>query len=345
MRIAFYLDSTIATTPLGKLFVKMLTESFGLDACIYNKVGMNEDKYEIVHFIGFGDYKASRTMSHLTAMGIATTWSPLGGMLVWNKKCPSKKGFSLNSNQRNMLSKAKAIHAWSQLELEMLSDIPAASNKTAYIPNAVVTKKLSPNQMGEKFTLLYQKVSDTYVELLIDENLRNIIKAIITVGLTPLLVSKMGTEIKSKLALLSNSQWRHMMLYAYDEGITPLMHQVIDTLQVDAPKISITEIDRFEREYMTEDSCATPENEQDATQTLFEILRNTIHRQSTHHITLARYVEIFKLLRYTDYDEDCLMHLLQKASITKQARMLLSNVVVYTGLTEGFIPKNLYTLS
>lgn len=80
------------------------------------------------------------------------------------------------------MKSSQAIHAWSRTEQNYLERILQCVD-LVFIPNAVVTRTISKEDMCDKFIKLYQKIIDTHVEMAIDRGLRQDVYSLLQIGL------------------------------------------------------------------------------------------------------------------------------------------------------------------
>lgn len=341
MKIGLYISSSCAKDPLAYAFANLLSEGLGNRVQTLTRHDKLDPTLDLVHILGGNDLYSCRLISTTASKHIPSLYSPLGEILPWTNTQSSMR-FVL---QKSMMKSSQAIHAWSRTEQNYLERILQCVD-LVFIPNAVVTRTISKEDMCDKFIKLYQKIIDTHVEMAIDRGLRQDVYSLLQIGLDYNLLQDKPFigGVTSRIQTFSEEQWRHIMLYSYDQGIIDYIHNALERLQIRIPLMDIRQIKTFDNSIRQADCNEETIQTGNAIDIVYATISKIIEDKKRGCPLLSRYASCYKLLHNADYDEDKLVEMLKRNHLFQKAKKLMTDMQEITGLSEGFIPALLYSV-
>lgn len=338
MNIVLYISEPLYHTEPYRQLADYLVSLLPDGAHILHRGEIPVEPYSLVHFLGCPDFQMARAFRWAARQQVATVFSPLGCLQPW-----ATHGHPALAAKRALLVKgavmqADAIHAWSEAEMDTL-DTLRWNSRVALIPNAVVTQSITAEEMGRHFHTFYQKVIDSNVVRLLPAHLRQLAYGLLQIGLEPNLLhqEEVCRPIREAAGQCGDADWRMLMLFAYDERITPYLHTGASRLGLTIPPFEIDAIDRYDAVAPYPDNDL-PSEQDDSTSLLFSAIRQLAGEVRKHRAPLCHYAQLYQLLRHTDYDEQLLVQRLTKQHLYKATRRLMEQMQTITRLTEGYNP-------
>lgn len=360
MKALIYIPNTIDSVDINHKFVSTLGRCLGTmaDINVQKRLSSPITDYSVVHIVGAWQFNAAQMLFKAKRNNIPTVVSPLGGLEPWIiKKHNSDKILKTVEYERKMIEEASAIHLCSDLELCAFKKLKW-NNRTHIINNSIITNVITDMEMAQKMLCLYQKVIDSNCYSMINEDVKNAIGYILHAGIDPEDVKDLAFKQNavSSLSKLTLENWRHIFIYANNEGIIDILNKGINTIQFNAPKIDVDSIDIFPKEYPVsnisikkdeimsknilqkskmEDIARDNEQIEKSLCILFFNIKYEIYH---HNLSMFHLIELYENIKFNNYDENRLAEMLKQIGIFKFASRLVFILNDVLGLSEGFMP-------
>ena len=311
--------------------------------------------YNIVHIFGCWNAASVRLQQHAYKQRIPTVYTLLGGLQPWN--IGGRKSSHAYQAQKNAIRKASAVHLCSKLEYDTFNKL-GWNKRWVLVNNPVLTSRITFAEMSSMMSTLYQKVLDTNARLLLSSDARKAVGDLIQIGIDHDVLHdhKHCASVKELLERLTDTDWRKMMIYADDEGITDLIKNGLERMQFVPPEIVIEDIDRFApnctynsgalqdhklcyKSTSLNSKLATLIKEQEVNERKLCIELLNLKYEIEHHIApLSHLANIYSTMRFCNMDEDRLNEIVKDLGIADFASRLMTVMHNILNLTEGFMP-------
>ncbi len=364
LKILLYVPHSVNVVGIHRDLVQGLANNFSTDVNI--KLGVDGARhamadiadYDLIHFFGCWNHNSCQVASKAYAHGIPYILTPLGGLQPW--EAHRHQHSILFTLQHQMVERAAAVHVCGTLEKTNLADLNW-NKRVALVKNPVLTSQLSFATAAAMIEKLYRKVIDSNSQLFFSAKIQETIGVLLQTGIDPQVASmnneqqnKIIAEASQTLAGFTGEDWRRILLYAEQELIVTPLRQAFDALQASCPNLDASAIERFEskRKYTKEEL---------ATETLLSknlLLRNKVkevfadngkaeqrfclallnlhYELSRQTMPLAHLADIYKMMRFTDVDEDLIRDMIKRLGLDDFASRLTDVLFNFLGLPEGF---------
>jgi len=262
--------------------------------------------------------------------------------------------------QRRMLRHACALHALGLQEQDTLLHLSwhprlkarrPLSDNIAVIPNFRRVNGMTATDMVETINAVYAKVADSNPFMLMTADDKRCEDIMLTVGLAPDPSNMpLSNDDRQLLATMIEPSIRRILLHAADEGVYKYVIDSALRFKLRLPALNIASLPRFKSHYRPvvpaaeeADTANVSERvETDETLTAVEravctVFLSTWRKYRNKSIRRADLVALYRLLRYTDYNEVLLCHALRRLRFTHRAARLLCIIGERFSLTEGFM--------
>ena len=210
---------------------------------------------------------------------------------------------------------AYAVIARSPYEMTILK-----TERKELVQNPLITRTISVQEAAEAIAAVYRRVMDSNPLELMDAATRRWLSLALKVGL-------LGDKrwVGNEPLPPSDPDFRHLYIYAEQEGVLDIVQRGLDLLGIDAPEKMPTDC------YMPH-GYIIPKAMPGAsiTELLYDIERNGI--------TLLRLTELTKALYDDNLDEEALMEQVEAEKLRPLTQSVLQVLSEQTLLTEGFMP-------
>lgn len=338
MNIVLYISEPLYQTEPYRQLTDYLSSLLPDGAHILHRGEIPVEPYSLVHFLGCPDLQMARALRRVSRQQVATVFSPLGCLQPWVTHHHPTEAVRRVLLVKEAVMQADAIHAWSEAEIDTL-DTLRWNSRVALIPNAAVTQSITAEEMARRFHTFYQKIIDSNAVRLLPAHLRQLAYSLLQIGLEPnrLHQEEACRPIREAAGHCGDADWRMLMLFAYDERITPYLHTGASRLGLAIPPFEIDAIDRYDAVTPYPDNDL-PSEQDDNTSLLFSAIQQMVGEVRKHRAPLCHYAQLYQLLRHTDYDEQQLVQRLTKQHLYKATQRLMEQMQTITGLTEGYNP-------
>lgn len=345
----------VTCVPLPGDYVKALKETYDIDVHYIKPVqGKNPLQFrrfeasvrnvikevnpDIVHVHGAWDFMAAMAEWKSRHENVTTVVSPHRGLSqaiinidFWNKKL-----IRLLTYQLWMVRGCTAIIAVNEKEKE---DVMSLGMKKRIEVMPEMPKDIDKaGQMRDALMAAYRKALDsTYFRHLKDEE-RNFVDS-----LTKAAVVDADTEVAAPDT--KGISFRNVFFYAYDEDVTELMLQGAQKLHVAMPPtLSVEKQPRYvnrkaKKRGSINDAASKKSISLNQSQGMEYVAVSQIakaHSVTLNRLTLRRYAELYKLFRYTDFNEDVVGKELKRIGLKGFTKELQKTLAVRYGLQPGF---------
>lgn len=339
MKLLLYISKTDYKDEVSRLLTDALSKAYGDDAELRHEASLKGLSPTLVHVFGCWSWAAADMVFKAHGRGIPTVYSPLGGLMPWQLQARMhSRRIQTRSFQKRMTVEARALLAFSKLEGEQLLR-SGWNEKVLCVDNSFVTNCISKEEMIQKIRAFYQKVIDSNSASLLSLTAITLIGRILQASLDrdSFLDEQRKAELLDRLQELGEEEWRSIFLYADDELALDHLRQGIDYLKVPAPEIPVEEIDRFApcRPYSEQPLAIEGAHPEREIAEIFRMLQSEIRRGA---MPLGRLAELYRILRFTDYDEAEFARLVKQGRQEKFVGRMLGIMADILGLTEGFMP-------
>lgn len=252
--------------------------------------------------------------------------------------------------QHRAIAKADAIQVDGAMEMKRMTAIHW-NERLGQIDNALITKTITQEEMAERMTALYQKVIDSNAFFLMTDEEKRAEQYLLQVGLSAAAAEEIDYP------RLSDASWRRICLHAEEEGITDIVEEGSRQLQ-QPPLIDTNTIERFNptlpknkemletgqiriKNPLTKASFETIRKDEEPTEAELSVCQAIMNlSQELKQKTLSKrhLIDLYKVLRYTDYDEDKITRMLKHLKLFHFTESLLQILHDSLALQEGFMP-------
>lgn len=268
--------------------------------------------------------------------------------------------------QLHAVKNCKVLVATSTKELGALKEL-GWKKRIALVRNpfsADESTSTNSEEVVKTLRALYQKIIDTDSKLCLTPFEESIFSLVIHIGIMntsgmkvddiPETEHILSDELRSRLSSISALEWQHMMLAAYDRGISNLFRLGANALELAIPHDEVEVPSRFaeklgvkirinnkvQKTLSKHFSLSEDSPERRIASGIYAIYQRTEKRRcvSDKYRIWVEMSEIFRLLRFEDYDEDLLKSILHKLGISGYTCRILTILSETFLLTEGFMP-------
>ncbi|MBP5276968.1 MAG: hypothetical protein J6Z18_00540 [Prevotella sp.] len=252
--------------------------------------------------------------------------------------------------QHRAIAKADAIQVDGAMEMKRMTAIHW-NERLGQIDNALITKTITQEEMAERMTALYQKVIDSNAFFLMTDEEKRAEQYLLQVGLSAAAAEEIDYP------RLSDASWRRICLHAEEEGITDIVEEGSRQLQ-QPPLVDTKTIERFNptlpknkemletgqiriKNPLTKASFETIRKDEEPTEAELSVCQAIMNlSQELKQKTLSKrhLIDLYKVLRYTDYDEDKITRMLKHLKLFHFTESLLQILHDSLALQEGFMP-------
>lgn len=225
-----------------------------------------------------------------------------------------------HGEQPGMLQTAYTVVARSDMEGQTLKERHA---RVETVRNPLITRTITPEECSKQMMTIYQRVMDSNVVQLMDQNTLTALDAMMVLAVTG--DRRWLPKVFSSAYKLSDSDMRKIIIYSRLEGITDYTRSGAELLGLKLP--ALPEISSYlPSGYKT----PKPGDTGDITAILADIRSNGL--------SMLRLVETAKALRSDSLDEEQLLAQASRQQLTPLLEAVLQLLTEHSLITEGFMP-------
>lgn len=323
---------------------------------------INKERVDILHIHGCWDYNAyicaKEAKKNDSAIIVSPHWQL--NYIIRKKEKPMRKILYTFFYQRKLIKMADSIIVTANKEKEEIKKELHWNKKIEVIPTNILNSQVAEQTVLEYFKLVYNKIIDTRYRIYMGEDteIRSILD-LLYIGLQKndeSIDSMLPSENILKLKKLTITQWKRILLMADDENIRDYIDIAIEKLKIETPNINTKEIIRYypnnpkdKNNLENEDIIVsifikrekienTIQDETEAIKKITTMIVNSNNLIKTRKFTLRHLANIYREIRFSDYNEDKLYNIVRKINTLKLSRHIIYILSSWLYLEEGFRP-------
>lgn len=364
MRILHYINSLKAGNLLSDYILQLTSEQKEYaevktltSTDDFQKVA-EEENPDIIHIHACWDYLAAKRAQWAVKKGYAVVLSTHWGLNepIRSNEQRIRKFIKQMMYQQKTVHQVDAMLVTNEKERQMALTL-GWQKRIDVIPNSLLNSSISASEMAEQTILYYNKVLDTRYQVAMSSMENNAVYSLLHVGLARetthnLLPSDQLLNLRS----LNPAQWRRILLYSDDENIREIIDDAISRLQLNAPNIETSTIQRFalvlpkERNPLNQQKIVGTKpltrqrlndninSDETIVRTIAIMLANAHQLDRKQTLSMRHLADLYTMIKYNDYDEDRLAEVLRHMRLYRFSRRIIQLLVDKLHLEEGFRP-------
>lgn len=240
--------------------------------------------------------------------------SPHGQMQPWKQK---NGNAVMQVRQKQFFSKCYAIIARGKMEQKNLQAL-GWNPHIEVVRNPIITSTISPETARKQLGVIYQKTIDSNVWELMTPESRTMTACLLKAG-----IMKDRRYVQQDIP--ADVNWRHILLYGYQENVIDLISDGMEVMDISKPDIDASHIGY----YLPANYQKPAPLHQDAA-TIVAALRQ---RPCMRHL-----VDLHLALVSPDFHDEQLRTMLKDRHLLKYAQRLMAILQELTLLEEGYMP-------
>ena len=364
MRILHYINSLKAGNLLSDYILQLTSEQKEYaevktltSTDDFQKVAEKETP-DIIHIHACWDYLAAKRAQWAVKKGYAVVLSTHWGLNepIRSNEQRIRKLIKQMMYQQKTVHQVDAMLVTNEKERQMALTL-GWQKRIDVIPNSLLNSSISASEMAEQTILYYNKVLDTRYQVAMSSMENDAIYSLLHVGLARetthnLLPSDQLLNLRS----LNPAQWRRILLYSDDENIREIIDDAISRLQLNAPNIETSTIQRFalvlpkERNPLNQKKIVGTKpltrqrlndninSDETIVRTIAIMLANAHQLDRKQILSMRHLADLYTMIKYNDYDEDRLAEVLRHMRLYRFSRRIIQLLVDKLHLEEGFRP-------
>lgn len=364
MRILHYINSLKAGNLLSDYILQLTSEQKEYaevktltSTDDFQKVAEKENP-DIIHIHACWDYLAAKRAQWAVKKGYAVVLSTHWGLNepIRSNEQRIRKFIKQMVYQQKTVHQVDAMLVTNEKERQMALTL-GWQKRIDVIPNSLLNSSISASEMAEQTILYYNKVLDTRYQVAMSSMENDAVYSLLHVGLARetthnLLPSDQLLNLRS----LNPAQWRRILLYSDDENIREIIDDAISRLQLNAPNIETSTIQRFalilpkERNPLNQKKIVGTKpltrqrlndninSDETIVRTIAIMLANAHQLDRKQTLSMRHLADLYTMIKYNDYDEDRLAEVLRHMRIYCFSRRIIQLLVDKLHLEEGFRP-------
>ena len=364
MRILHYINSLKAGNLLSDYILQLTSEQKEYaevktltSTDDFQKVAEKENP-DIIHIHAWWDYLAAKRAQWAVKKGYAVVLSTHWGLNepIRSNEQRIRKFIKQMMYQQKTVHQVDAMLVTNEKERQMALTL-GWQKRIDVIPNSLLNSSISASEMAEQTILYYNKVLDTRYQVAMSSMENDAVYSLLHVGLARetthnLLPSDQLLNLRS----LNPAQWRRILLYSDDENIREIIDNAISRLQLNAPNIETSTIQRFalvlpkERNPLNQQKIVGTKpltrqrlndnvnSDETIVRTIAIMLANAHQLDRKQTLSMRHLADLYTMIKYNDYDEDRLAEVLRHMRLYRFSRRIIQLLVDKLHLEEGFRP-------
>ena len=364
MRIIHYIDSIKAGNLLSDYLLRLTTaQKEYADVKTITQQGdfkklLADFQPDIVHIHTCWEHQAAQHANWVAKKHCAVVFSPHWALdeRARTTEQKSTKRVKTLLYQEKMVQKMDALLVTTEQERQGILRL-GWTKRIDIVQDSVLNSSLSDDEMALQTISFYRKVLDTRYQFGMTAMEKDAIPSLLHAGLAQETIHNLlPSDQLLNLRSLNPEQWRRIFLYADDEGIREIVDHCISRLQLNAPTIDTATIQRFPllspkettsvdtqkligNQPMTRQRLSDYQNEDDAIiKKIATIIANTRQAERKKKLSLRLLADLYKAIKYNDYDEDRLADVLRHLRLYRYSRRMIQLLAEKVLLKEGFMP-------
>jgi len=360
MRILIFIPKRMYGVDTNQKFVSTLSHCLSTmaDVDVKNQIPSSLKDYSLIHVIGCWNHRIARAISKAKKQNIPTVITPLGSLEPWIiKKHRTEKILTHLHSRHKMIKNASAVHLCGDMEYKSFKTLDW-NRCLQIIRNSLLTNEITDMDMAQQMMSLYQKTLDSNCYSKIGDDVEDAINYMLLAGIDfeSFQTSMVKKDVNQALKSLTDDDWRHIFIYASDEGILSQIKKGLENVQFKSPDIVIDSIERFSpvfdinieplestRLYSKSrilgrkiDDLTSDQGDEE--KQICIMIHNIKFEIRKGVVSFRHLIDLYKAIKFKDYDEDKLADILKQTHIFKFASRIVFILKDVIGLTEGYMP-------
>ena len=364
MRIIHYIDNIKAGNLLSDYLLRLTTaQKEYADVKTVTQQGdfkkiLADFQPDIVHIHTCWEHQAAQHANWVAKKHCAVVFSPHWALdeRARTTEQKSTKRVKTLLYQEKMVQKMDALLVTTEQERQGILRL-GWTKRIDIVQDSVLNSSLSDDEMALQTISFYRKVLDTRYQFGMTAMEKDAIPSLLHAGLAQETIHNLlPSDQLLNLRSLNPEQWRRIFLYADDEAIREIVDHCISRLQLNAPTIDTATIQRFPllspkettsvdtqkligNQPITRQRLSDYQNEDDAIiKKIATIIANTRQAERKKKLSLRLLADLYKAIKYNDYDEDRLADVLRHLRLYRYSRRMIQLLAEKVLLKEGFMP-------
>lgn len=287
---------------------------------------------DIVHCHGCWNYWVTKAGNSARRQGARIVLSPHGQLEPWvmkentiKEKLPKRTLW-----EKNFVEKAYSIIAFGKMEEKFLLKMKW-NPRIEVIHNALITNSISAQEMCSQTFAIYQKVMDSNVLELIDEDTHRQFTAILKAGI---MGDSRWTETMSGPD--TDLKWRRLKIYSEHQNVSNYFDYGINLLGLSSPSLDTEKIKAYFPEgYQKPQTIKNLVGEYKGDETDYLV---RMIRQIEKNPLLLYLIELTRELYRDNVNDEKIRETLEEKKLDKFAGRLMQVLKEQTLLDEGYMP-------
>lgn len=266
-------------------------------------------------------------------------------LMPWHNQCSLRRKVESKWYMDNVINTADAIVTDSVQEANIQS-----SRHITTIPNSLYAYNYSDEQMQHDYYQLLIALSNSKPYLFMSEEERRLEASLLRSAVSHTGRRDANRESDGQNEIEYNDSYRRIALHAYYEGTLNMLRPYLPSEAIEkadkSPHYSYNTNKNTDSLYSLraltmKQAMESVKEEEAGTEDEKEVAKQiaNVQYEIVHNIISQRHlIELFKTLRYTDYNEDTLNVMLQRLGNYQDAARIMQLMKDYYGLEEGFMP-------
>lgn len=328
-------------------YVNMLRDTMGeyadimiSDSLFSFKKQLKKEHPDIVHLHGCWQTSTALAAKTANGKGIRFVITPHGQLEpwiikqdYWRDKFPKKLLY-----QKKVVRKAYSVITMGRMEENSIKRL-GWNPRIEVVHNALITESLTASDMCRLIYSIYQKVLDSDVLKLMNDDTTDSLGALIKAGQTGddrWLNDREYNLIKG----LDDECWRKLLIYSYQEGILETIENGVNAVNADVPDFNPASTPCY---YPTRFAPSVPlsgliKEKSDPNKQFIAMIKAMRKLVQSGKLTISHVVELASFLRTMNIEDDKVAMELYSANLTKFAGKLMQLLSDMASLDEGFMP-------
>lgn len=218
--------------------------------------------------------------------------------------------------ERRQVGRAYTLIAMGPQEAEGLRQL-GWNTRIETVANPLITKTTSTEQLIAQHLRIYQKVMDSDVLPLLNNDTRQTFRALLKAGITGDAHWIEGMDIPEP-------QWRLLLLYAHQADVSDVIERGLAVIGRKKPNIDTKSIENYQtRSYRPSTTVDT--------RSVVQLIKDL------QTPTLRRLVELDKALRQPDVEDDQLLELIDQQELKQHTARIMQLLSEQTAFDEGYM--------
>ena len=314
-------------------------------------------KPDVVHIHGSWNFLCSRIALWSRKRGFKVILSPFYSLEVNEEQTDyGMKMWKMISYQKSMLRHASAIHLTDGSSYRAIME-KKLNARTLLMEDFDSQNESDYDRLANELMLLYRKVLDSDAVGQMDVNSDEALSSLLHVGMAREMPQQiLPPESILNLRSIKPTAWRYIDLYSYDQGVSDILQEGVNRMQLRLPDLQAEQVDRFPSR-LRRDKSPLPsdlllsedrkmrkrlnellDRDEETERKVLVMVLNIKHHYEGKTLSLRPLCDLYDVLRHEDYDEERVSETAERLGIHTLLRRLCQLLYETVYLEEGFMP-------